>query len=364
MALAQRCDLVEMADKHLSVPADKGANAGRKIGSLVAGMVAGADSITDMALLRHGAMKTLLDRPYAPSTLGSFLREFTFGHVRQLDAVASRFLGGLAENAPIAAGIDTERVLVDIDDSIIEVHGHGKQGSGYGYSGVRGWNSLITTVTTGATAPVIVGQRLRKGSCGSSRGAARMVADTLTTVGRMRAAAALFAIPSGNDAEPQPMPKPLVRADSAFFGHPTIGAAIRGGADVSITTGLNSVIRSAIGAIASDVWTPIEYIHALFDEQTQRWISVAEVAEIPFTAFASQTKAHHVPGRLIVRRIPDLRPQKDQGQRQLFDVWRFHAFSPPPPTAQNLTPLPPTRLTAGMRIEQVHADLKTPRSRT
>ena len=275
MALAQQCDLADLADDHVSVPTDKGANAGRKIGSMVAGMVAGADSIADMALLRHGAMGTLFDRPYAPSTLGSFLREFTFGHVRQLDAVASRFLRHLGEAAPLVAGIDTERVLVDVDDSIIEVHDHGKQGSGYGYSGVRGLNSLITTLTTSTTAPVIVGQRLRKGSCGSSRGAARMIADTLTTVGRMRAAVAVSATSSVNGTEPQRISKPLVRADSAFFGYPTIRAAIRCGADVSITTGLNSVIRTAIGAISDDAWTPIEYTHATFDEETQR-ISVAE----------------------------------------------------------------------------------------
>ncbi len=271
MALAQQCDLADLADDHVSVPTDKGANAGRKIGSMVAGMVAGADSIADMALLRHGAMGTLFDRPYAPSTLGSFLRAFTFGHVRQLDAVASRFLCHLAEKTPIVAGVDA-RVMIDIDDSIIEVHGHSKQGSGYGYSGVRGLNSLITTLTTDHTAPVIVGQRLRKGYCGSSRGAARMIADTLTSVGRIRAAAAISATPSSNAAVPQPMPKPLVRADSAYFGYfgyPTIGAAVRG-ADVSITTGLNSVIRTAIGAISDDAAAPIEYTHAIFDEQTQR----------------------------------------------------------------------------------------------
>nr|GLK33162.1 hypothetical protein GCM10017611_00040 [Rhodococcus wratislaviensis] len=78
---------------------------------------------------RAGAVPTVFDRPYAPSTLGSFLREFTFGHVRQLDAVASRFLSALAQRSPLVAGIDTGRVLVDIDDSIIEVHGHSKQGS-------------------------------------------------------------------------------------------------------------------------------------------------------------------------------------------------------------------------------------------
>ena len=96
LALADAAGLAALADEHLSVPTDKGANAGVKVTSLVAGMVAGADSIDDMALLRHGGMGRVFDRAYAPSTLGSFLRAFTFGHVRQLDAVASRFLTGLA----------------------------------------------------------------------------------------------------------------------------------------------------------------------------------------------------------------------------------------------------------------------------
>jgi hypothetical protein len=127
-------------------------------------------------------------------------------------------------------------------------------------------------------------------------------------------AAAIPATKSSNGIAPQPMPKSLARADSACFRHPTIGAAFRGSADVSITTGLNSVIRSAISAIAHDAAAPIEYTHAIFDDETQRWISVPEVAEIiPFTAFASQKKAHHIHGRSILRRIPDLRPKKDQG---------------------------------------------------
>ena len=146
MKLAQNAGLRSLADEWLSVPGDKGANAGLKVSSLVAGMVAGmvagADSIDDMALLRHGAMGKLFDRPYAPTTLGSFLRTFTFGHVRQLDAVASRFLTGLAAQTPLVAGIGG-LVMVDIDDTIIEVHGYGKQGSGYGYSGVRGLNALM-----------------------------------------------------------------------------------------------------------------------------------------------------------------------------------------------------------------------------
>jgi hypothetical protein len=94
MRLARDAGLGVLADELLSVPTDKGANAGGKITALVAGMTAGGDCIDDMALLRHGAMCRVFDRPYAPSTLGSFLRAFTFGHVRQLDAVASRFLAG------------------------------------------------------------------------------------------------------------------------------------------------------------------------------------------------------------------------------------------------------------------------------
>lgn len=138
-------------------------------------MVAGANSIDDLALLRHGGMNRLFTSIYAPSTLGSFLRSFTFGHVRQLDAVASRLLTGLATRTPLVTGIH-QRPLVDIDDTIIEVHGHRKQGAGFGYSGVRGLNAALATVTTDTAAPVIVAQRLCKGACGSARGAKRLVA--------------------------------------------------------------------------------------------------------------------------------------------------------------------------------------------
>ncbi|MDL9949097.1 IS1380 family transposase, partial [Gordonia sp. ABSL11-1] len=89
---------------------------------------AGADSIDDMNVLRHGAMGRVFDHPYAPSTLGSFLREFRFGHVRQLDAVAARVLTGLAAHTPVLAGIEGP-VMVDIDDSIVEVHGPATQGA-------------------------------------------------------------------------------------------------------------------------------------------------------------------------------------------------------------------------------------------
>lgn len=158
----------------LTVPTDKGSNAGSKVGALVAGMVAGADSIDDMALLRHGGMRRIFRRVYAPSTLGSFLRAFAFGHVRQLDAVASRFLTALAgltrlfgipSPVPAPDGQQqgrSEYALVDVDDTIIEVHGHAKQGVGFGYTRVRGLNALLGTLTVTGGAPMIVAQRLRR----------------------------------------------------------------------------------------------------------------------------------------------------------------------------------------------------------
>jgi hypothetical protein len=299
--LTGQCGLAVLADEHLSVPTDKGANAGAKVTALVAGMIAGADSIDDMALLRHGAMATVFDRPYAPSTLGSFLRGFAFGHVRQLDAVASRLLGRLHERTPLLAGIDGA-VIIDLDDTIIEVHGYAKQGSGYGYSGVRGLNALIATLTTAGAAPVIAGQRLRKGACGSARGAARIIADTLATVARLRSA--------------EVAGKPLVRMDSAFYGYPSIAAAMRGGADVSVTVRLDPKVKAAIADIDDDAWTAIEYTDALYDESSGQWISRAEVAEIAFTAFSSRK-----PGQAGARQVGGAAHPRPQSHRR----WAGHA---------------------------------------
>ena len=338
LALARSAGLAKLADQHLSVPTDKGANAGLKVASLVAGMVAGADSIDDMAVLRHGGMGKVFTSAYAPSTLGSFLRSFTFGHVRQLDAVAGRFLTALAASTPVVAGID-DYALVDIDDTIIEVHGYGKQGSGYGYSGVRGLNALIATLTTGQASPVIVAQRLRKGSCGSPRGAKRLVTDALATVKRLRTG------PAGGQI--------LLRADSAFYGHPGLGAAVNAGVQVSVTLRLDPRVKAAIATINADAWVPIRYTDAIFDDTTGAWVSTAEVAEIPFTAFAAQKKTNQIPGRLVVRRIPDLNPHP--GQATLFQTWRFHAFF----TTSTLDTITADKTHRGHAIiEQVHADLK------
>jgi hypothetical protein len=343
VALAQSAGLPGLVVEHLAVPTDKGANADLKVMSLVAGMAAGADSIDDMAVLRHGGMGRAFDCCYAPSTLGSFLRSFAFGHVRQLDAVASRFLAGLARRTPVLAGID-QGVVVDVDDTIVEVHGYAKQGAGFGYSGVRGLNAIAATVTTKDCAPVIVATRLRKGSAGSARGAGRIVADALATVRRLRAPGAAGTV--------------LLRADSAYYGRPTVLAAVRAGAHVSITVRLDTLVRKAIQAIDDDAWTPIQYPHAVRDEATGAWVSRAEVAEVPFTAFASAPKADQVPGRLVVRRIPDLNPPADPSQASLFEVFRFHAFFTTTQTASMDTVAADKTHRGHAIIEQVFADLK------
>jgi Transposase DDE domain group 1 len=338
MALADSAGLRQLADGWLTVATDRGANAGLKVASLVAGMVAGADSIDDMALLRHGGMGRVFTGAYAPSTLGSFLRAFTFGQVRQLDAVASRFLVGLAERTPLLAGIGDLAVL-DVDDTVVEVHGHAKQGAGFGYNRVRGLNALLGVVSSPQAAPVVVAQRLRRGSAASPRGAQRLVADAIRTVRRLGAGRRL-----------------LVRGDSAFYGHPVIGAALRAGAEVSVTVRLDPAVRAAIATITDQAWTTIEYPNAIFDEQTSRWVSRAQVAEVGFTAFTSKPKAQQVRGRLVVRRIPDLNAHPDQ--QGLFESWRHHAFFTTTPATVADTVTADKVHRGHAIIEQVHADLK------
>jgi hypothetical protein len=343
MALARKARLRELVDERLTVPTDKGAHPGLKLSSLVAGMVAGADSIEDMALLRHGGMGRVFAAAYAPSTLGSFLRTFAFGHVRQADAVASRFLLNLAEHTELLGGRqDSGPVLVDLDDTIIEVHGYAKQGAGFGYSGVRGLNALLATVCTDQAAPVIAAQRLRKGSAGSPRGAARLATDALALIGRSRLA--------GRDV--------LLRADSAFYSHALVAAVLKAGAEVSITVRMDAAVKRAIAGLAEDGWTTIKYPDAIYDETTGSWISRAQVAEVPFTAFVSHKKADRIPGRLIVRRIPELNPKKSDGQETLFDSWRFHAFFTTTDTAKADTVAADQTHRRHAIIENVHADLK------
>ena len=342
MTLAREAGLQELADDWLSVPTDKGANAGLKVASLVAGMIAGADSIDDMAMLRHGGMKRLFTACYAPSTLGSFLRSFTFGHVRQLDAVASRFLASLAGRAPLlGAPAASDFVFVDVDDTIIEVHGYAKQGSGYGYSGVRGLNALLAAVSTKDTAPVIAAQRLRKGAANSARGANRLVTDALSTLKRIHTGGRV-----------------LCRFDSAFYGHAAVSAALSGGAGVSVTVRMDPAVKRAIAAIPDAAWETIEYTDAVFDESSSTWVSRAEVAETVFTAFSSRKKDEQITGRLVVRRIPELNRKASDGQPTLFETHRHHAFFTTVDTEVLGTVAADKIHRKHAIIEQVNADLK------
>ncbi len=316
LALAERCGLPDLVAGTLTVPG-AGVNAAVKVPAVVAGMVAGADSITDLDLLRHGGMGRLFDSVRAPSTLGSFLRGFTFGHVRQLDAVAARLLQRLAARAPLLPGVG-QVCFVDVDDTVKATFGYQKQGAGYGYSGVKGLNALLATVSTPTGAPGIAAARLRRGSVNSAKGAAQLVADALATARRCGA--------GGKDGG-----LVIVRADSAYYGYPVVAAARRAGARFSITTRITPAGAAAISRIEETAWTPITYPRAVWDDDEQRLISDAEVAEIPFTAFTGRRKAEHVPARLIVRRVRRLNPasaaaapKTSAEQGELFAAYRYH----------------------------------------
>ena len=151
MALAERAGLHDLARAHVRVPGSAGSNPQLKVAALVTGMVAGADTIDAMDLLRHGNMGRVLTAGRAPSTLGTFLRAFAFGHVRQLDAVASRVLVNLAGRAPLLVGAG-QVAFVDIDDTIKATYGYQKQGAGYGYFKVKGLNALLGIVSTPSSA--------------------------------------------------------------------------------------------------------------------------------------------------------------------------------------------------------------------
>jgi Transposase DDE domain group 1 len=314
MALAQRAGLGELAGEHVRISRPCGVNAQVKIGCLVAGMIAGADSIEDMDLLRHGAMPVLFGGIRAPSTLGSFLRSFTWGNVLQLQKAHRQFLAELARRAPLLPGADVLAFL-DIDSQQKRVYGHAKQGAAFGFTKiqgkgllVRGLNVLAATISTPLAAPVIAGTRLRGGNASSARGAASMIAETATAA---RSAGCTGTL--------------IVRMDSAFYGSPACSAARKAGAHFSVTVRIDPKVRAAIAAIPDDAWVPIEYPRAIWDDQLGRWVSDAQVAEAEYTAFTSR-KGQAITARLIVRRVKDLNRKAVPGQGELFTAWRYHAI--------------------------------------
>ena len=337
MTLAERVGLHDLVDEHVTVPGPAGANASVKVSAIIAGMVAGADSFSDLDVLRHGGMGRVFTGLRAATTLGTHLRSYTFGHIRQLDAVAARLLVRLAQASPILAGAE-QVVYVDVDDTVRETHGYRKQGAAYGYSRVKGLNAQLAIVSTPLAAPVIAATRLRKGNIDSGHGAARLIGDTLATLRRATTPGLV-----------------IVRADSAYFRHDVIAAATAGGARFSVTARLNKAVVGAITGIDEGSWTTIRYRDAIYDEVEQRWISQAEVAEVPFTAFTSYPQTEQVTARLIVRRVKRLNPHTAKTQGELLPGFRYH------PIFTNTT-LPMIDAEAAHRdhaiIEAVIADLK------
>ncbi len=307
MRLAERAGLHELLAQRLSVPSP---NAGVKAACVVAGMIAGADSIDDLDVLRHGGMGKVFTGVRAPSTVGTFLRVFSFGHVRQLDAAAARTLQRLAAVSPrLLAGTES-MAYVDIDDTIREVHGYQKQGAAYGYSRVKGLNAQLAVLSSPTCAPVIAAARLRKGNAVSGHGANRLIGDAVATA---RAAGATGQV--------------MVRADSGYYRRDVIAAAVSGKAWFSVTVRLNPAVVCAIARISETAWTTIKYPRAVWDEDEKRWISEAQVAETTFTAFTSAPKKQRVSCRLVVRRVQRLNPRTTAaGQGELFSTWRHHGF--------------------------------------
>jgi hypothetical protein len=311
IALAEQVGLPGLVEEHVTITGvanGAGANPGAKVMSLVAGMVAGADSIQDVDRLRYAGNTVVFDEIRAPSTLGSFLRAFTHGHVQQLNAVLRQALMRLSERAPLLPGAD-EVVFVDLDSTHRQVYGYAKQGVAVGrLTGKKTLHPLIATASTPIARPVVVAIRLRKGRAADVRGAARFLAEALTTV---RAIA--------------PSARIVVRADSKFYTADVVATAARYAAHVSLTTGSNSSVNAAIAQIPDTAWRAIHYPHAFVDTETGQLVSDAEVAEIGYLAFTSRPTNLQVTGRLIVRRVKRLNPKNAAGQQGLFDVWRHHA---------------------------------------
>jgi hypothetical protein len=262
-----------------------GSRPGRKVLTLVATILAGGSHIDHADVLRSGATRAVLPfRVMAPSTLGTFLRAFTFGHVRQLDRVIAETTRRAWQ---LGAGPGDDTMTIDMDSTICEVHGHHKQGAAYGYTKKLGYHPLLATCTeTGE----VLHARLRKGS--SQRGAKRFVEELVARVRRAGAPAAL-----------------CLRADSGFWSHSLIDTLRRLGVGWSITVTINPSIRAVIDAIDDKAWVPIAYPHS----------GEAAVAEATYVTGQGPRRRSY---RLLVRRSR----LTDPAQRALWPDWRHHAF--------------------------------------
>jgi hypothetical protein len=284
-----------------------GANVGRKVMALIFAMVLGADSIDDTDVLRAGRTGRLLGGWIpAPSTLGTFLRAFTFGHVRQLDAL----LGRSIERAwKAGAGPGDQRLVVDVDSFVGEVHGYAKQGAGYGYTKLFGSHPILATRADTREALHI---RLRKGSANTQKGMLRFCQELVARVERAGATG-----------------EKLLRADSGFWNTKVFEYLQKMGWQYSIGVRNIKPVKAAIAAIDEGAWQDITY-------------PAGGQAQIADTVYGGR--------RLIVRRTRLIGPQAE-----LWPDWRHFAFLTN--RTENITIVEAEHRDHAV-VEQVIADLK------
>jgi hypothetical protein len=255
------------------------ANAGRKVMAILFAMVLGADSIDDCDVLRAGRTRRLLGgwMP-APSTLGTFLRAFTFGHVRQLDALLGETL---VRAWRAGAGPGQGRLVIDVDSFVGEVCGRLKQGAAYGYTKVLGYHPILATR---ADTREVLHIRLRRGSANTSKGMLRFCDELIARVTR-----------AGGDGVK------LLRADSGFWNNKVFARLDRADWQYSIGVRMHKAIRAAVEAIEESAWQTIE--------------------DYPKEGEAQIAETTHGGRRLIVRRTRLVGPQAE-----LWPDWRHFAF--------------------------------------
>jgi DDE family transposase len=279
--LAGRLQIERLVSRFVRLRRDRpgAANAGRKVMALIYGMVLGADCIDDCEVLRAGRTRRLLGGWLpAPSTLGTFLRAFTFGHVRQLDRVLAETL---TRAWRAGAGPGDERLVVDVDSFVGEVHGYEKEGVGFGYTKRRGYHPMLASrADTGEVLHV----RLRKGQAASARGVLRFAEELIARVARAGATG-----------------EKLFRADSAFWNKKLIACLQKAGWAYSISVRLQFWVKDAVAEIPEEAWQPLED----YPEDGE-----AQIAEITLGE-----------KRLIVRRTRLIGPQAE-----LWPDWRYFPF--------------------------------------
>jgi len=277
--LASRLGLEDLIDETVRLGGRAAAaRPGRKVLTLIQSIAVGGDCIDDADVLRSGASESVLPhRVMAPSTLGTFLRSFTFGHVRQLDRAAGVALG---RAWAAGAGPGEEPMTIDLDSTVCEVHGYQKGGATYGYTRVLGYHPLLATR---AETGEVLHARQRTGKAASGRGSVQFLSETVARVRRAGATGTL-----------------TVRADSGFWSERFISRCKALSVSLSITVRQTSQVKAAIEAIPRDRWTPI-----------------------PYTPGGEAAVAETTSGgdRLIVRRTRLVGPQAE-----LWPEWRYHAF--------------------------------------